>query len=89
MNSLRPQGLFLANHFDDVDTLLFKIIHYGRQTLFSSILLYSPSHVIALNQSFGLFVSSIASTLMSSHHQISSFSALIQSTYRPPPLISF
>ncbi|KAJ0823336.1 hypothetical protein HanPSC8_Chr16g0742531 [Helianthus annuus] len=45
MNSLRPQGLFLANHFDDVDTLLIKIIHYGRQTLFSSILLYSPSHV--------------------------------------------
>ncbi|KAJ0574305.1 hypothetical protein HanHA89_Chr06g0236641 [Helianthus annuus] len=43
MNSLKPQGLFLANHFDDVDTLIIKIIHYGRQTLFSSILLYSPS----------------------------------------------
>ncbi|KAJ0561252.1 hypothetical protein HanHA300_Chr06g0220811 [Helianthus annuus] len=143
MNSLKPQGLFLANHFDDVDTLLIKIIHYGRQTLFSSILLLRyvssprlslfnqihlsffliafPFHstetvgfflcgfvvgigtlgfflygfvfdlkVIALNQSFGSFVSSIASALalMSSHHQISSFSAPIQSTDRPPPLIS-
>ncbi|KAJ0810654.1 hypothetical protein HanPI659440_Chr01g0029471 [Helianthus annuus] len=37
MNSLRPHGLFLANHFDDVDTLLIKRIHSGRQT---SILLY-------------------------------------------------
>ncbi|KAJ0561251.1 hypothetical protein HanHA300_Chr06g0220801 [Helianthus annuus] len=47
--------------------------------------------VIALNQSFGSFVSSIASALalMSSHHQISSFSAPIQSTDRPPLLISF
>ncbi|KAF5787472.1 hypothetical protein HanRHA438_Chr10g0466021 [Helianthus annuus] len=27
MNSLKPQGLFLANHFDDVDILLIKIIH--------------------------------------------------------------
>ncbi|MFS7900482.1 hypothetical protein Hanom_Chr07g00627421 [Helianthus anomalus] len=27
MNSLRPQELFLANHFDDVDILLIKIIH--------------------------------------------------------------
>ncbi|KAJ0533583.1 hypothetical protein HanIR_Chr09g0410051 [Helianthus annuus] len=37
MNSLRPHRLFLANHFDDVDTLLIKRIHSGRQT---SILLY-------------------------------------------------
>ncbi|KAJ0940344.1 hypothetical protein HanRHA438_Chr02g0082291 [Helianthus annuus] len=51
MNSLRPHGLLLANHFDDVDTLLIKIIHYGRQTLFSSILLLlyvSSSHRISL-----------------------------------------
>ncbi|MFS8010779.1 hypothetical protein Hanom_Chr14g01301041 [Helianthus anomalus] len=41
MNSLKPQGLFLANHFDDVDTLFGQRIHNGRQSI--SYISFSPT----------------------------------------------
>ncbi|MFS8004239.1 hypothetical protein Hanom_Chr13g01223381 [Helianthus anomalus] len=41
MNSLRPQGLFLANHFDDVDILLIKRIHQWAPNSFPLFLLNS------------------------------------------------
>ncbi|MFS7982565.1 hypothetical protein Hanom_Chr10g00964401 [Helianthus anomalus] len=57
MNSLKPQGLFLANHFDDVDILLIKRIHQWAPNSFPLFSFISLSHTRLLKHAFHSYLS--------------------------------